>query len=754
MTPRPTPERKTLKKHQITTVENSVRELRQGGRGLIVAPCGTGKTLMAARIAEELARSSHARRRLILAHTRDLVAQTYRAFLADSEHLGHTLAVCGPLDIDDLPRTTSAAELTRALADHDHYTVFATYASLVDADGIQGAVIHGHRDYQLPPWDLIICDEAHFTSGSLGKAWAAVHDDARIPARRRLHLTATPRVWETDPRYAQTMTPGTGGPHLAASMDNEDIYGRRLMSMQLSQAISEKLARDYRIVLVAVDHPTLQPQLRRTRNASAGDDLALMSLATTVLKTCATYNLEKVVSFHRSVKDGAAFIDTLTATADALDGETLDTPHGTVPLRPKNLWARHIHMDSPDRFELLEHFRSGGTADEVRIMANAKLFTHGTDINTLDALLLAAPKTSVTDITQCVGRVLRLHPTKDDKATLIVPIYLTPDEDPADLLNAEAFQPLYNILLALRAHDLRIADRLPTTDNLDVDQIHPPLQAPGNEPGVPEEPAELSAPLEDTGTPPFSGPEGSQLPEIIGTDGVRITPREINRVLNLRVFQPQGVTNAWMDTALEAMRFWEEYGHLAPTPDQAAAFAASRTADRRQIDLYTWLPLQRAARRRGELQQFQISFLDAHGMAWEPREEARALLITYAEQCARDEGGLAVPKSYRAPDGYELGLHLNHQRAQEESGKINARLADELSRIDENWNPFWDFRWQVYYQIARHRHRQGQDLRQPGDGRAYRTWLRDPAASGLLTDQRLLLQEIGLDPLDPAATPA
>ncbi|MFD9223698.1 hypothetical protein ACFWDI_27720 [Streptomyces sp. NPDC060064] len=41
-------------------------------------------------------------------------------------------------------------------------------------------------------------DEAHRTAGRLGKAWAAIHHDAQIPAARRLYLTATPRIWDPD----------------------------------------------------------------------------------------------------------------------------------------------------------------------------------------------------------------------------------------------------------------------------------------------------------------------------------------------------------------------------------------------------------------------------------------------------------------------------------------------------------------------------------------------------------------------------
>jgi hypothetical protein len=87
--------------------------------------------------------------------------------------------------------------------------VFATYASLVDREDIDApwasgrfagpwgvALAGGERLYgqQMAPFDLAIVDEAHGIAGDLGRPWAAIHDNSRIPADFRLYLTATPRI--------------------------------------------------------------------------------------------------------------------------------------------------------------------------------------------------------------------------------------------------------------------------------------------------------------------------------------------------------------------------------------------------------------------------------------------------------------------------------------------------------------------------------------------------------------------------------
>ncbi|WP_243459883.1 MULTISPECIES: DEAD/DEAH box helicase family protein, partial [Streptomyces] len=169
---------------------------KNGLRGQVHAACGTGKTFIAAGAAQRI--SPHGRV-LVLLPTLELLAQTVREWRAFGRS-GPMVAVCS---MDDDPRlydlrvpsTTNAPQLAL------HYgsgpvTVFATYSSLpVLTEAHEGA-------YGLPMdvWDLICVDEAHRTSGSLGKAWAVVHDQEQLPAMRRLYLTATPRIWMERPR--------------------------------------------------------------------------------------------------------------------------------------------------------------------------------------------------------------------------------------------------------------------------------------------------------------------------------------------------------------------------------------------------------------------------------------------------------------------------------------------------------------------------------------------------------------------------
>ncbi|CUM44197.1 putative helicase [Streptomyces venezuelae] len=440
------PTRHTLRRDQRTAVNASVTAVADGGRATVVMPCGCGKTLVAARTAEHLAHSRHVRRTVVMVPTLDLLVQTARVWQEQNENPGTLLAVCSPrADLDEIgiPQTTDPAELAALLEGLDHYTVFATYASLADGEDKQGGLLAAHQSGLILDWDLLIADEAHRTSGSVNKAWAAVHDDTKIPARRRLYYTATPRIWESDPAYAETLLPGTSGPHLAVSMDDPDVYGPVVYRKELSEAISEGLVCDYRIVMVVVEHPGLQHQLRRTRNATFQDTAALISLSTALLKTAARYpgtsgQASKWISFHQRVKDAQAFTDTFLETAAALAGETTPGPATDtaedVPLVPATVRADTVHMDHPDRVALLDNLvgpqplTDDGRPSHLTLVANCRLLGEGWDSTSVD-VAFAAPRTDVVGIVQALGRALRPRPD-GSKATLLVPIYLAPARTP------------------------------------------------------------------------------------------------------------------------------------------------------------------------------------------------------------------------------------------------------------------------------------------------------------------------------------
>lgn len=217
--------------HQREAIDAALRNGIGGtGRATVVLPCGTGKTRVGSEIAQQTAPAG---RVLIVEPTIELVGQTLHAWRQahGDDALGRTVALCSDPGVMDqrgqelrdnrAAVTTSPAELAELVAGEGRVTVVSTYAGMrVLADA--------HANYGLRPWDLIIVDEAHRTAGAVGKAWALVHDDAVLPAARRLYLTATPRI------VGDRGDAGRGT--FAVSMDDEKVYGPICYKMSFSRA--------------------------------------------------------------------------------------------------------------------------------------------------------------------------------------------------------------------------------------------------------------------------------------------------------------------------------------------------------------------------------------------------------------------------------------------------------------------------------------------------------------------------------------
>jgi superfamily II DNA or RNA helicase len=423
-----------LRPHQKEAVSAATRVLGNHPRASVIAACGTGKTLIAARTTARIAPCG---RVLVLLPTLDLLSQTIRSWRLAGRK-GTAIAVCSQrqaLDHEplgaDVPLTTDPGELA-ALASTGTpgpVTVYATYASLP-------AVIAAHRDHRVPPWDLVVVDEAHRTAGRLGKAWAAVHHDDQVPAARRLYLTATPRIWDPDD------APDADGAETVASMDDEDLFGPVAYHLNLSDAIDLGLLADYQILVPVVTDADLRDWLATGPGAGV-DGLRLAGRQVAALRAIHDHKLRRILTFHHRVADARAFATSLAETAAALP----------APLRPQGLWADWVSgSHTPQiRRRLLLEFTSHTSPDTPAVLSNARVLGEGIDVPDIDAVVFVDPKNSPVDTVQAVGRALRQHPGAGKKATLVVPVYL---------LGADAYTPLWRTIQALRAHDDRLDARL------------------------------------------------------------------------------------------------------------------------------------------------------------------------------------------------------------------------------------------------------------------------------------------------------
>ncbi|CAM5707988.1 helicase [Streptomyces purpurascens] len=478
-----------LRDHQIEAVAAIVRGLDvppggipwNGLRGQVHAACGTGKTIMAAASAKRLVPRG---RVLVLVPTLDLLAQTVKAW-HEAGHKGPAVAVCSLQDDPELwslkVRSTTNAIQLALWHGQGPVTLYATYASL----GVLAEAFEGVYSQKLDPLDLAVVDEAHRTSGSMGKAWADIHDQRVIPALRRLYLTATPRIWEE--RLNREVGEGVRDPlprEMAASMDDEKVFGPVLYKLSLASAVSRGLLARYQIIVLELKDPVVTPErlMGEERHTEEVRGQRLGALQAALLHTMAQHDLSTCITFHHRTIEAQAYAEGLERVAAKL--------HADQPEKyPKRVWANWLcgeHVPVRRR-EVLGSF--GSTAQRA-VLSNCRVLGEGVDIRAVDSVALLDPKGAPHDIVQAIGRALRQKPGQGQSASLIVPVFLQPGEQPEDMFTSGSYRPLVKVLEGLRAHDEEAVELL----------------------AIPQEPQkDVAQPSVNIGSAPEDGEEESRL---------------------------------------------------------------------------------------------------------------------------------------------------------------------------------------------------------------------------------------------------
>ncbi|MFE9629933.1 Helicase associated domain protein [Streptomyces sp. NPDC006463] len=666
--------RKNLRPHQREAVDAVVRalELPAGGRvpasGLrtqVIMATGSGKSLVAVRSAEEL----RAGRVLVLVPSLDLLVQTVAAW-REGGRSGRSLAVCSLRGEDaGVPTTTDPAELARwGGPSVDRLTVFATYASL-GLGTLERAHLAG-----LPGWDLIVVDEAHRTSGRIGKPWAVVHDNARIPAVRRLYLTATPRVWQDG---EETPDEGEGprrGGELVASMEDDPRgpFGARCYTLSLSEAIDRGICAPYRVVCVDVTDPQFRAAvlLGRDGRSDAVRGARLAALQTALVKAAAHEGFRRTLVFHHLTKEAEAFAAGLPAVAARLR-LTSRRPH---PVYPRTVWADWLcgQHTAAHRRRVLGAFADGRVAEKA-FLGSVRVLGEGVDTKECDSVYWADVRGSMPDLVQAVGRALRIRPGEGKVASLVVPVLLGPDETPETMLTSRAYGDLARLLEALRAHDSRLVESL----------------------AQPQTPSRAAAPAA------VASGAGTGAQALLSFSTPR-DPALLAAFVRLRVLHPE--REHWR-RGVEAARIYAAtagdlkvpFGFKVPAGDAAWPPGLAR------FPLGQWIADARRTYRRGALGRERVARLDELGMVWSHFDVAFEEGLAVARAWAAEHGHLLPPvdATWR---GAPVGVWVKNQRAaarREGPGALSADRREALEAIDASWCPAWEISWQRAFHLNR-----------------------------------------------------
>ena len=489
--------------HQLVAMSKAYEYFveQRNERGKLIMACGTGKTYTSLKIMEQMTDKNAFV--LFLVPSIALLGQTLNAWMADKQDEMRAVCVCSDakasrkmVDADDedasvidlaVPATTNTQSILRQLRQYDkedcRTVIFSTYQSI---DVVKEAIDKYGREV-----DLIICDEAHRTTGVILKDKAEsnftkIHSNDFIASKRRLYMTATPRLYSANVKVKAKENENVD---VLCSMDSKELYGEEFHRLTFNDAVSQGLLADYKVLVLTVSEEDIPQEIRthikdNYNFASEKDKLHELNFddATKIIG-CINGLSKRIKGDHGVTKEqdpmmmrrAVAFCQTINPTKSNpnYSSTQLAKYFGTICDEYKdimfddekkevvNVKAKHIDgsMDANTRNELIAWLKQDADdPQECRVLCNVRCLSEGVDVPALDAVLFLSPRNSEVEVVQSVGRVMRTFGKGTDKEKkygyIIIPVIVPNDVKPEDALNDnERFKVVWTILNALRSHD-------------------------------------------------------------------------------------------------------------------------------------------------------------------------------------------------------------------------------------------------------------------------------------------------------------
>ena len=458
-------------------------------RGKLIMACGTGKTFTSLRIAEN--ETGGRGLVLFLVPSIALLGQTLRSWLQQALEPMMAVCICSDPQVSKqtekndndttsvvdlaLPASTDVPSIVKQLQHARRHNaegltvVFSTYQSIDVISRAQQQLLKETGD-AFGTFDMIICDEAHRTTGVTLKdetesAFVRVHNNDFLRAVRRIYMTATPRLYtdETKKRAEENSA-------VLCSMDDRSMYGDEIYRIGFGEAVKQELLSDYKVLILAVGEkditPTLQNALTREDGTIDADDPSKLigcinALSKKVLgadeefvKGSDPLPMRRAVAFCSSIKASRAIANAFTDYKDLYMEDIREEDRATMV----DVVAHHVDgsMSATKRDEELMWLKEQPENErECRMLTNARCLSEGVDVPSLDAVVFISPKNSQVDVVQSVGRVMRRSEGKK-YGYIIIPVVVPADAEGDKVLeNHPNFKVVWTVLNALRAHDDR-----------------------------------------------------------------------------------------------------------------------------------------------------------------------------------------------------------------------------------------------------------------------------------------------------------
>lgn len=560
--------KKELRQHQTIALQRTHDHFKSSDRGKLIMACGTGKTFTSLRIAEHETQGKGFV--LFMVPSIALLGQTLREWTADAKEPINAICICSDSAIsrkqnknDDtdsfsvidlaLPASTDVKNIIKQFK-HIHHNgnkegmtvVFSTYQSIDVIAEAQKELLKGNHGFDI--FDLVICDEAHRTTGvSLteedSSAFIKVHRNENIQARKRLYMTATPRLFSDDAKGKAAQADA-----ILCSMDDPEVYGEEIYRIGFGDAVAQDLLTDYKVLILTLNENDIPPSVQsiitnKEKEINTDDASKLIGCINAlskqilgdagIIKDSDPDPMRRAVAFCQNIKVSEKITETFNETTGAYIA-SLPTDKQANTLKVD---SRHIDgsMNAPTRDELLGWLKEGPANEkECRVLTNVRCLSEGVDVPSLDAVMFLSARNSQVDVVQSVGRVMRKSPGKK-YGYIIIPV-VVPANVEADkaLDDNDRYKVVWTVLNALRAHD----DRFNATVNkIELNKSRPKQIL--------------------VGRPEVTFENGEAVLSIGNGDGK--TSNEIAHQLAIQFQELQNVMFARMVQKVGDRRYWEQW---------------------------------------------------------------------------------------------------------------------------------------------------------------------------------------------------
>jgi predicted helicase len=485
------------KKHQQIAVSNVHDYLKINDRGKLIMACGTGKTFTSLCIAENETQKDGLI--LFLVPSIALLGQTLREWKNQCTKPIHAICICSDItvsksskkDNDDdvlqmsvtdlaLPASTVKENITHQYhracifqrKEGGNIVIFSTYQSIDVISSVQKSINRqdaatGCKDSFI--FDLIICDEAHRTTGVTlsnkdESAFVKVHDNMFLKSKKRIYMTATPRLYS---EAAKTKAKEASAE--LCSMDDTALYGEEMYRIGFGEAVDRELLSDYKVIVLTMEEDQLDEDLRKSikenKNIEINTENALKLIGCiNALSKKSLIDKELFEGADPSpMKSAVAFCQSIAVSKATAEAFMVCWEKYISSLKEEqrseivNIQTDHVDgtMGAYQREQKLHWLKSADSSKrECNILNNVRCLSEGVDVPSLDAVMFLSARNSQIDVVQSVGRVMRKAEGKA-YGYIIIPVVVAPSAEPEKVLSSDRFKVVWTVLNALRAHDDR-----------------------------------------------------------------------------------------------------------------------------------------------------------------------------------------------------------------------------------------------------------------------------------------------------------